>query len=129
MNRRDAQEEIARLTREIRHHDVLYYQHAAPVITDAQYDEKRRRLEALEQQFPDLKQLDSPTQTVGAPASETFAKVTHSVPMLSLNNAFSDEDMAEFEARIRRFLNLSASETIAYVCEPKIDGLSFSARY
>lgn len=125
----DAKQEWKKLADEIRRHDRLYYQQDAPVISDAEYDSMRRRLEALEKQFPELQTPDSPTRTVGAPPLETFAKVRHTVPMLSLNNAFSEEEVREWDERIRRFLGLSEDEKIDYVCEPKIDGLSFSARY
>jgi len=125
----DARQEWKKLATEIRRHDKLYYQKDAPEISDAEYDKMRRRLEALEKQFPALQTPDSPTQTVGAPPLETFAKVKHSVPMLSLNNAMSAEEVREWDERIRRFLGLSEDEAIGYICEQKIDGLSFSARY
>lgn len=125
----EARREHDRLADEIRRHDALYYQKDAPVISDAEYDALRRQLESLEKQFPQLRTLDSPTQKVGAAPLETFAKVRHAVPMLSLNNAMSDEEVKEWEERIRRFLNLAEEEAIEYVCEPKIDGLSFSARF
>lgn len=121
--------EIEKLSAQIKQHDARYYQEDAPTISDAEYDALRQRLEALEKKYPDLIQADSPTQTVGAKASEKFGKVTHSIPMLSLSNAFSEEDIADFLARIRRFLNLDEKDEVALWCEPKIDGLSFSARY
>lgn len=129
MNRRDAQEKITALSEEIRAHDQRYYQHDAPTISDAAYDALRRELEALEAQFPELKRSDSPTEKVGAAAGEGFAKITHRVPMLSLANAFTGEDVEEFLARVRRFLELPEDAAIELVCEPKIDGLSFSARF
>lgn len=129
LSNHQAQEEIRRLTQEIRAHDKRYYQNDAPSISDAEYDRLRRKLETLEKQFPDLVKPDSPTQKVGAAPAEGFKKVRHSKPMLSLDNAFSEEDLREFDARVRDFLKLGADETIEYVCEPKIDGLSFSARY
>ncbi len=125
----DARQEWKKLADAIRRHDKLYYQKDAPEISDGEYDKLRRKLESLEKQFPELQTPDSPTQTVGAPPLETFAKVKHSVPMLSLNNAFDEEDVRDWDERIRRFLGLSDEEKIEYVCEPKIDGLSFSARY
>ncbi|MFD1331557.1 NAD-dependent DNA ligase LigA [Methylopila musalis] len=125
----DAAAEHARLADEIRAHDRRYYQDDAPTVTDAEYDALRRRLEALEAEFPELATEDSPTRTVGATPSEAFAKVRHAVPMLSLSNAFSDEDVAEFIARVRRFLDLKADEPLAIAAEPKIDGLSASLRY
>ena len=125
----EAQAEWKRLAGEIRHHDKLYYQKDAPEISDAEYDAMRRRLEAIELQFPELQTQDSPTQKVGAAPSATFSRVRHRVPMLSLGNAMDAEEVYEFEGRIRRFLNLNEDEIILYTCEPKIDGLSFSARY
>ncbi len=100
----EAAEEHARLADEIRAHDKRYYQKDAPSVSDAAYDALRQRLQALEAAFPDLVTPDSPTQTVGAAPSEAFAEARHAVPMLSLDNAFSDEDVADFAARIRRFL-------------------------
>lgn len=129
MNRAEAQRQIARLSDEIRAHDKRYYQQDAPTVSDAAYDALRQELERLEQQFPELLRSDSPTQKVGAAAGEGFAKITHSVPMLSLSNAFSEEDVAEFIQRVRNFLELEDDATVELVCEPKIDGLSFSARF
>lgn len=125
----DAAARHAELAAAIREHDARYYQQDAPVISDAEYDALRRELEALEAAHPALVTPHSPTQTVGAPPAEGFGKLRHSVPMLSLQNAFSAEDVAEFIARIRRFLGLSDSDTLALTAEPKIDGLSFTARY
>ncbi len=124
-----AYREHKKLADEIRRHDKLYYQKDAPEISDAEYDTLRRRLEKLEAEFPELVTPESPTQTVGAPPLETFAKVKHSVPMLSLNNAMSEEEVREWDERIKKFLGWGAGDHIDYVCEPKIDGLSFSARY
>lgn len=125
----DAAQEIAHLKSEIRRHDALYYQSDAPEISDAAYDDLRRRLEALESTHPDLKTDDSPTQTVGAAPVAAFGKVRHDVAMLSLGNAFSDDDVIAFVERVRRFLNLSADDPLAITAEPKIDGLSISLRY
>lgn len=125
----DARQEWKKLVAEINKHDTLYYQKDAPEISDAQYDKLRRRLEELEKQYPELQTPDSPTHKVGAPPLETFAKVKHSVPMLSLNNAFSEADVEEWDKRIKNFLGLPEHERIPYICEEKIDGLSFSARY
>ncbi len=125
----DAAREIAQLSEQIRAHDISYYRNDAPTISDAEYDALRARLEFLEGQFPELVKPDSPTQKVGAAPAETFSKVKHSVPMLSLANAFSAEDVQEFIERIRRFLELPEAQEIAVTVEPKIDGLSFSARY
>ncbi|AZU03221.1 DNA ligase [Glycocaulis alkaliphilus] len=121
--------EHARLAEEIAAHDRAYYAEDAPVITDAEYDGLRARLEALEAAFPELAHAESPTQTIGAKPSGKFAEVRHAVPMLSLGNAFDEDDVAAFEARIRRFLNLKDDETLAFTAEPKIDGLSASLRY
>ena len=125
----DAGAEHERLADEIRAHDRRYYQDDAPTISDGDYDALRQRLNALEAAFPDLVTADSPSQTVGATPSEAFAKVRHAVPMLSLGNAFSDEDVSEFVARIRRFLQMKPEDELKVSAEPKIDGLSASLRY
>src|ERR1700730_7336050 len=124
-----AKVELTRLALEIEGHDKRYYQEDAPKISDAAYDALRRRVEAIEAKFPDLVTRESPTQKVGAAPSGRFAKVRHAVPMLSLGNAFSDEDVADFVDRVRRFLKLETEEIPAIVAEPKIDGLSLSLRY
>lgn len=125
----DAKLQWVRLAEEIRKHDALYYQHDKPIISDAEYDALRRKLEDLEKKFPELQTPDSPTQKVGAAPLSKFAKVRHSVPMLSLANAFSEDDVREWEARNKKFLGLSEDEELVLVGELKIDGLSFSARY
>ncbi|SBV99969.1 DNA ligase [uncultured Alphaproteobacteria bacterium] len=125
----DARTEHDRLAAEIRKADAAYYQDDAPVLSDADYDALRRRLARIEAAHPELIAPDSPTQTVGAAPAEGFHKVRHAVPMLSLDNAFSDDDLAEFAEGVRRFLRLGPEEPLALVAEPKIDGLSFSARY
>lgn len=127
LNPFEAEQELARLAKEIAEHDIRYHQQDAPTISDAEYDALRRRNEQIENLFPFLVRPDSPTKKVGAKASEKFAKVKHSLPMLSLSNAFSEEDVTDFIERIQKFLGIS--ETIEFVVEPKIDGLSFSARY
>jgi DNA ligase (NAD+) len=124
-----AKVELKRLALTIEGHNVRYYQQDAPTISDADYDALRQRILAIEEKFPELVSSDSPTQTVGAAPTRGFAKIQHAVPMLSLGNAFSDEDVAEFVTRIRRFLKLDAEEFPAIVAEPKIDGLSLSLRY
>lgn len=129
LSRTDAAQELARLADAIAHHDRLYYQKDAPEITDAEYDKLRQRNEAIEARFPDLVREDSPSRKVGAAPARGFKKVKHTVPMLSLANAFSDEDVADFVARLRRFLGLTESDKLELVAEPKIDGLSFSARF
>ena len=124
-----AKKELARLSVELKLADVAYYQEDAPHLTDAAYDSLRQRNLAIEARFPELKRKDSPSDRVGAPASEGFAKARHLVPMLSLGNAFSDEDVADFVEKIRRFLGLTADETVSLTAEPKIDGLSLSLLY
>src|ERR1700741_1021887 len=124
MTPRQAEREHTRLEAEIKKHDEAYYQKDAPVVTDAEYDALRRRYEQIEAKFPDLRTLDSLSRKVGAAPSRGFAKVRHAVPMLSLGNAFNEEDVADFAARIRRFLNLKEDEALAFTAEPKIDGLS-----
>lgn len=125
----EAQEKHAHLAKKIRAADDAYYQKDAPNISDAEYDELRRALEALEETYPSLKTAESPSQKVGAAPADGFGKVTHSVPMLSLSNAFSEEDIDDFITRVRKFLSLSDTEPLLFTAEPKIDGLSFSARY
>lgn len=124
-----ARREHEALGRELAEHDRRYYEQDAPTISDADYDALRRRYEELEGRFSDLRSAESLTQKVGAKASEKFAKVRHRVPMLSLANAFADEEVADFVARIRRFLNLDAEAPLVLTSEPKIDGLSLSLRY
>ncbi|HXW23040.1 MAG TPA: NAD-dependent DNA ligase LigA [Rhodomicrobium sp.] len=125
----EAKEEHDFLVREIKRHDRLYYQEDQPEISDADYDKLRRRTEALEARFPSLITAESPTQKVGASPSEKFAKVRHSIRMLSLGNVFSDEDVEEFVTRVRRFLKLGADAPLDFTAENKIDGLSVSLRY
>ncbi|MGB8638377.1 MAG: NAD-dependent DNA ligase LigA [Pseudolabrys sp.] len=126
---KQAKAEHARLTAEIAQHDKRYYQDDRPSITDAEYDALRARYSAIEERFPDLRTLESLSLKVGVAPSGKFKKVRHALPMLSLDNAFSDEDVVDFVARIRRFLKLGESEKIAFSAEPKIDGLSMSLRY
>jgi DNA ligase (NAD+) len=123
-----ALQELTTLADEIAAHDIRYHQQDAPTISDAEYDALKRRNSELETRFPHLVRENSPSQRVGAARAEQFAPVEHGVPMLSLDNAFSDEDAAEFDARVRRFLRLG-EEPVAYTVEPKIDGLSASLRY
>lgn len=117
------------LVKKIAEHDKRYYQDDKPTISDAEYDELRKQLEALEEQYPNLRDLFSPTQKVGAAPSTKFAKVQHKVQMLSIANAFSKTDVGEFYDRVRKFLGLTDVEKIEVYAEPKIDGLSFSAHY
>src|SRR5262249_33562259 len=129
LSEEQAAAELVRLAREIAEHDKRYFQHDAPTITDAAYDALRQRSEAIEARFPELVGPESPSQRVGAAPQEKFGKVKHAVAMLSLGNAFADEDVAEFVGRIRRFLQLPADEKVEITAEPKIDGLSISLRY
>src|SRR5580700_4276152 len=129
LSEKQAKAEHAKLEAEIGGHDRRYYQDDAPSLSDAEYDKLRQRYNAIEARFPDLRTLESLTQKVGAAPSARFAKVRHAVPMLSLDNAFSDEDVVDFVGRIRRFLRLAEDEEIAFSAEPKIDGLSMSLRY
>src|SRR3984885_5517004 len=129
LTEKQAKTEHARLADEIAGHDRRYYQQDAPTVTDAEYDELRRRHGAIEARFPQLAAGDSLSLRVGAAPSPRFAKVRHAVPMLSLDNAFADEDVVDFVGRIRRFLRLAEDEGIAFSAEPKIDGLSMSLRY
>jgi len=129
LTKAQAKVELKRLALEIESHDRHYYQDDAPKISDADYDALRKRVNAIEARFPELVTSESPSQKVGAQPSGRFAKVQHAVPMLSLGNAFSDEDVADFVDRVRRFLKLDAEEIPAIVAEPKIDGLSLSLRY
>ena len=125
----EAQVELARLAEEIAAHDAAYYQQDAPLVSDGEYDALRRRNEEIEARFPELKRSDSPSERVGAAPTSAFGKVEHVVPMLSLGNAFDDADVTDFDARIRRFLNLEADAELVFTSEPKIDGLSASLRY
>jgi len=125
----EAKAELKRLAAEIAGHDRRYYQDDAPTVSDAAYDALRRRNEAIEARFPKLERADSPSRRIGAQPATRFAKITHAVPMLSLGNAFSDEDVVDFAERIRRFLGVKADETLTFAAEPKIDGLSCSLRY
>jgi DNA ligase (NAD+) len=124
----EAVDELTQLADEITRNDLAYFQEDAPVISDADYDAMKRRNAEIEARFPHLIRENSPSLRVGAARAEQFAPVEHGVPMLSLDNAFSDEDTAEFDARVRRFLRLGEQE-VAYTAEPKIDGLSCSIRY
>ena len=123
-----AEAELAWLAEEIARHDALYGE-AAPEISDADYDALRLRNSAIEARFPKLIRSDSPSSKVGAAASSQFAEVRHGVPMLSLDNAFDEGEVRDFVARIARFLKLPADEPIAFVAEPKIDGLSANLLY
>ncbi|WP_035657758.1 NAD-dependent DNA ligase LigA, partial [Bradyrhizobium sp. STM 3809] len=129
LTKAQAKVEWKRLALELETHDRLYYQEDAPKISDAGYDELRRRFNAIEKRFPELVSSESPSQKVGAAPSGRFKKVRHAVPMLSLDNAFAEEDVRDFVGRIARFLKLAEDDRIAFSAEPKIDGLSMSLRY
>ncbi len=124
-----AEAELARLAADIGRADEAYYNKDKPEITDAEYDALRRRNLLIEKRFPKLKRKDSPSDRVGAPPSAKFEKTKHAVPMLSLDNAFKDDDVAEFAKRVRKFLGLKDDDNVAFTAEPKIDGLSLALRY
>ena len=124
-----ATQEHALLGAEIAEHDTRYHQQDQPTITDAEYDALRRRYEAIEARFPELATADSESRRVGAAPAEKFAKIRHRVPMLSLGNAFADEEVMDFVARVCRFLDLDPEHPPAFTAEPKIDGLSCAIRY
>jgi DNA ligase (NAD+) len=129
LTKAQAKVEHMRLTLAIEGHDKAYYQDDTPKVSDAEYDTLRQRFNAIEKRFPELVSADSPSQKVGAAPSGRFKKVRHALPMLSLDNAFAEEDVADFVGRIRRFLKLPDDEPIDFSAEPKIDGLSMSLRY
>ncbi|MEZ5820538.1 MAG: NAD-dependent DNA ligase LigA [Xanthobacteraceae bacterium] len=128
LTRAQARVEHMRLALEIEAHDRRYYQEDAPSVSDAEYDALRQRFNAIEQRFPELVSTESPSQKIGAAPSGRFRKVRHAVPMLSLDNAFAEQDVCDFAERIARFLKLP-DEQIDFSAEPKIDGLSMSLRY
>jgi DNA ligase (NAD+) len=125
----EAQGELQRLADAIAEADQKYHQDDAPELTDAEYDALRRRYETLAERFPKMLPNNGPEHRVGFAPAEGFSKVRHARPMLSLSNAFDDDDVREFDKRIRRFLSLGADERLELVAEPKIDGLSASLRY
>jgi DNA ligase (NAD+) len=125
----EAANRLMRLAKEIERHDKLYHDRDAPEISDAEYDALVRENRELEERFPDLVRADSPSRRLGAAPTTALAKVTHARPMLSLDNAFSAEEVGEFVTRIKRFLALPADAFVALTAEPKIDGLSCSLRY
>lgn len=125
----EAKEELAKLASLLGEANKAYHTEDAPEISDAQYDELKRRNAAIESAFPQLKRADSPSDQVGAPVADGFGKVTHAVAMLSLGNAFEDEDVRAFAERVRNFLGLASRDALAFTAEPKIDGLSLSLRY
>lgn len=126
---RQAKAEHKQLAAEVAAANNAYFQDDAPIMDDAVYDAKRRRLNELEEVFPELKGKAALSETVGAKPSGKFARIRHRVPMLSLNNAFTDEDIVDFVARVHSFLGRKDEDGIAFTAEPKIDGLSLSLRY
>ena len=129
LNEQEARDELAYLAGVLAKANTDYHTADAPTHSDAEYDSLKRRNAELEAQFPDLKRPDSPSDQVGAPVSTAFSKIEHKVRMLSLGNAFTDEDVVEFVARVRKYLGLREKDSIAFTAEPKIDGLSLSLRY
>ena len=125
----EAAAELERLATEIAHHNALYHTEDSPEISDAAYDALVRRNAAVEAAFPHLVRTDSPSKLIGAAPAGHLAKVPHARAMMSLDNAFSDEDVIEFVLRVRRFLSLGEGDRVALTAEPKIDGLSCSLRY
>lgn len=125
----NAKKRHAELVKQIRRHDELYHQKDDPEISDAEYDALRRELEEIEKENPSLISRHSPSQKVGAATAAGFRKVTHTIPMLSLSNAFEDQDVLDFIERVRKFLNLKETDSVEVISEPKIDGLSCSLRY
>jgi DNA ligase (NAD+) len=129
LTKAQAKVELMRLELELEGHDKRYYQEDAPSISDAEYDALRLRYNAIEKRFPEFITSDSSSQKVGAAPSGRFAKVRHSVPMLSLENAFEEDDVVHFAERVQRFLRINEPTPLAFSAEPKIDGLSMSLRY
>ncbi len=125
----EAANRLMRLAKEIARHDSLYHDQDAPVISDAEYDALVRENRELEAKFPNLARADSPSKRLGAAPTSSLAKVAHAKPMLSLENAFAEEEVEEFVGRVRRFLALGPDTEVAITAEPKIDGLSCSLRY
>src|SRR6201995_1252645 len=123
---KDPATEVEKLREDLRRHEHLYYVLDQPEITDAEYDALMRRLQELETEHPELASPDSPTQRVGGKPREGFVKVRHSSPMLSLENALNEDELREFDRRIRTLLG---SEDFEYVAELKLDGLSMAVRY
>ncbi|WP_409202437.1 NAD-dependent DNA ligase LigA [Sulfitobacter sp. S190] len=124
-----AKQALADLARKLDRANKAYHTDDAPEIDDAQYDALKKRNAAIEKRFPDLKRSDSPSDQIGAAPATGFGKITHRVSMLSLANAFDDEDVTEFDASVRKYLGLEPTAPLSYTAEPKIDGLSLSLRY
>src|SRR5688500_17406157 len=124
----EAAERLAWLAQEIARHDKLYHDRDEPEISESEYDALVSENAALEKQFPHLERADTPSKRLGAAPTSALAKVAHARPMLSLENAFAADAVAEFVARVRRFLSIGPEEPVAMTAEPKIDGLSCSLR-
>ncbi len=124
-----ARQELDRLASILSRANRLYHGEDAPEISDAEYDELKRRNAEIENKFPHLKRADSPSEQVGSRPADGFSKVTHAIRMMSLGNAFDDADVADFDRSIRKYLGLDMADPLAYTAEPKIDGLSLSLRY
>jgi DNA ligase (NAD+) len=129
LTQEEARQELAALADVLAAANRAYHTEDAPDLSDAEYDQLKRRNAAIEARFPGLKRTDSPSDQVGGPLAEGFGKITHEVRMLSLGNAFDAADVAEFDARIRKYLGLAQDAALNYTAEPKIDGLSLSLRY
>ena len=129
MDKQAAEQRIEALRTEINRHNRLYYEEDRPEVSDAEYDRLFRELQEMEKQFPDLLAPDSPTLRVGGKPLDKFIQVTHRSPMLSLENAFDEGDLLDFDDRVKRFLGLSAGTELDYVCEPKMDGLAVELVY
>ena len=129
MTEAEAANELMRLAKAIAYHNARYHTDDAPEISDAEYDALVRSNSALEEEFPHLVRADSPNKAVGAAPASHLSKVAHAKPMLSLDNGFTDGDIADFVGRVRRFLNLADDAPVALTAEPKIDGLSCALRY
>ena len=124
-----ARERIDQLRRQIERHNDLYYRQAEPEISDREYDLLVEELTGLERRFPRLASAESPTERVGSDRAEGFASIEHAVPMLSIGNTYSPDEVREFDARLHRMLNLSAERPLEYVVELKIDGVAISVMY
>ena len=129
LTRAEAENELARLASVLNQANIAYHAQDDPLISDADFDSLKRRNAEIETRFASLKRSDSPSDKIGAVAESGFSKVAHSQRMLSLGNAFDEQDVDEFDERIRRFLGLKAEAVLTYTAEPKIDGLSLTLRY
>jgi DNA ligase (NAD+) len=129
LTRAEAMVELARLAQTLAQANTAYHRNDTPEISDAAYDALKQRNAAIEARFRELKRADSPSDQVGAVVADGFGKVQHAVRMLSLGNAFSDDDVTDFDERLRKYLGLTADQPLRYTAEPKIDGLSLSLRY